>query len=674
MIDNDTLKSIHQQVTDLLLTFQLNDALEGIGLVTRECADQQLARSLESVSNSYQLMLDFLRDDGQDEKRGEIQRELQHEGFRILNSASRLVRIRLREDTYSKSYNNLFAKYGPEPSVSLREEWEKLQGMTERYDTEDHIFNLLWTMPLWTSRDTAMWFEFISCQDILVQQHFISAIFLSCWEYFDPEKITFLRLMADAEENVIHTLTTTYLAFVILRFEKFLDAYPETPLNLKSKRLGETFYQIQRALILQVESPKVMDKINRLIDNIKQESPGKSETEYALIFAAQLKKYTEEGYDLDLAKMSLIHASQFLRTLSHWFAPFDEGRPIVQEFFTRKDGDLARGLRLVIKNSLDCELNKYALCEAMRGQERLKKLEADLEGMVNLDDNPEGATLKYTLSIRNHIQNLYRFFYHSPFVKDVVNAFEGNLQMPDNHYFRPCFGSRRTLDLCRMLVNHEDFVTPIRLLNAIREREGSSFEMLSLLGVCCLHQKDYKQALDVLTQADFMQPDDPEILEHLYQCYNNLPGRHEEELDVSLRLEKLNNSSPESIRKVAKALYALGRYDEALNYFFKEELKNPDNAEVISNIIMFGVQRGRYDLVEKYIEKRYDCKAPWQDYEHEMVGDYYLLKGMWHEAIEHYNHLDPEARERHLSRLPELGVSDQDCALLADIIKLGTKK
>ena len=79
MIDNATMKVLHRQVSDLLLNFQLADGLEGIGLVTRECSDQQLTRSLESLSLSYNKMLDFLEQNGKDENRSKIQDELQRE-------------------------------------------------------------------------------------------------------------------------------------------------------------------------------------------------------------------------------------------------------------------------------------------------------------------------------------------------------------------------------------------------------------------------------------------------------------------------------------------------------------------------------------------------------------------------------------------------------------------
>ena len=194
MIDNATLKVLHQQVSDLLLNFQLADGLEGIALVTRECSDQQLTRSLESLSLSYNKMLDFLEQNGKDENRSQIQDELQREAFRILNSAVRQVRIERAEDIYCKSYKRLILTYGENVCQILQEEWNRQQGMTERYETQDLIFDLLWTMPLWDSKDTAEWYEFISRQDTLVQQHFTGSVFLSCWEYFDTEKITFLRI------------------------------------------------------------------------------------------------------------------------------------------------------------------------------------------------------------------------------------------------------------------------------------------------------------------------------------------------------------------------------------------------------------------------------------------------------------------------------------------------
>ena len=228
MIDNATLKVLHRQVSDLLLSYHLADGLEGIGLVTRECNDQQQARSLESLSLNYDKMLDFLEQNGKDDNRSQIQDELQREAFHILNSAVRQVRIERAEDTYGRSYKRLILTYGENVRQFLRDEWNRQQGMTERYETQDLIFDLLWTMPLWDSKDTADWYEFISRQDTLVQQHFTGGVFLSCWEYFDTEKITFLRLMADSEHDEVHSLCATLLALIIIHYERLIPVYPSS--------------------------------------------------------------------------------------------------------------------------------------------------------------------------------------------------------------------------------------------------------------------------------------------------------------------------------------------------------------------------------------------------------------------------------------------------------------
>ena len=112
MIDNATLKVLHRQVTDLLLNYQLSEGLDGISLVTRECADQQQSRALESLTLSYHQMLDFLEQGGHDAQRGQIQDNLQREAFRILNSAARQIRLERADDNYGKAYKRLFLDFG----------------------------------------------------------------------------------------------------------------------------------------------------------------------------------------------------------------------------------------------------------------------------------------------------------------------------------------------------------------------------------------------------------------------------------------------------------------------------------------------------------------------------------------------------------------------------------
>ena len=666
MIDNATLKVLHQQVSDLLLNFQLADGLEGIALVTRECSDQQLTRSLESLSLSYNKMLDFLEQNGKDENRSQIQDELQKEAFRILNSAVRQVRIERAEDIYGKSYKRLILTYGESVCQILQEEWNRQQGMTERYETQDLIFDLLWTMPLWDSKDTAEWYEFISRQDTLVQQHFTGSVFLSCWEYFDTEKITFLRLMADAENSEVHSLCTTLLALILIRYERMLSIHPSLPLNLRSKRLSETFYQVQRELILMKESPKVNEEINKAITSINPSQPN---------FDQELKRsmrkmgeYAVMGFDMDLSKVPLLHSSRFLRVISHWWAPFDESRPMIQEFFTRRDGNLAQGMRNLFGRSTECSLNRYALCEVMSERIDLNAMENRLSGIFESMDEVSEIGPQPEFVIRNNVQNLFRFFYHSPLAKEVENPFEGDLLMPDNKYLRHCFGKQRMTDLCELLTKVHNTVPALRYLQELIAQDGASAKFLRMMGFCYKLQNKPRQAAQILSQADMLEENDLWTLTQLAECYAQ-SGQTSNLVDVLHQMEYLSPDDISIPLQIADCLNKINQHEDAMNYLYKVELAQPDNTDIMIRIMVCSALLGKFDIAEKYMNRRIESESEWKVADYLAIGDVFLMEGKWKEAIEQYQKAGNENFKRHTSEILSLGITDKDLSLIKDLVE-----
>ncbi len=666
MIDNATLKVLHRQVSDLLLSYHLADGLEGIGLVTRECNDQQQARSLESLSLNYDKMLDFLEQNGKDDNRSQIQDELQREAFHILNSAVRQVRIERAEDTYGRSYKRLILTYGENVRQFLRDEWNRQQGMTERYETQDLIFDLLWTMPLWDSKDTADWYEFISRQDTLVQQHFTGGVFLSCWEYFDTEKITFLRLMADSEHDEVHSLCATLLALIIIHYERLIPVYPSLPLNLRSKRLNETFCQIQKELILMKESPKANEEVNKILSGLSPSQPN---------FEQELKRsmkkmgeYAVLGFDMDLSKVPLLHSSKFLRIISHWWAPFDESRPMIQEFFTRQNGDLAQGMRNLFGRSTECSLNRYALCEVMSERIDINAMENRLSDIFEPMGGVSDIGPQPGFIIRNNVQNLFRFFYHSPISKEMENPFEGDMLMPDNKYLRHCFGKQRMADLCELLTKVHNIIPALRYLQDLVAKEGASAKILRMIGYCYKLQNNSHRAAQIFSQADMLEENDLWTLTQLAECYAQ-NDQVSDLVDVLLRLEALMPDDINIPLRIADCLSRMNRLDEAMNYLYKTELTQPGNTEIMIRIIVCSARLGKFKVAEKYINRLIESETELKEADYLAIGDVYLLEGIWKKAVEHYRKAGNDRFKKHAQEILSLGITDKDLSLIRDLVE-----
>ena len=147
MLDLTTIKTLQQQTTESLLKFHVAEALQGVVAMARESKDRNLITAAEKEECDYHHMLTFLQSNGSDAERGRMQKQLVWRLICIVDNAARAMRLWHGKDYYSKANKPFEDKTIDETSEELWREWEKQLGMVERYETQDLIFDFIWTMP-----------------------------------------------------------------------------------------------------------------------------------------------------------------------------------------------------------------------------------------------------------------------------------------------------------------------------------------------------------------------------------------------------------------------------------------------------------------------------------------------------------------------------------------------
>ena len=184
MIDLKTLRHVTQNGLQAFARGRILDGIAALRTLLPYCATETIVcAETESLEENYHHMLDFLRRGGDDPKRSDVQARIQRKGVILLEQASRAIRIALNDDLYSKA----------QKTVSLETD------ILETDERQDDIFDMLWTSPIWTAQDTALWYDFLLRQRDMVQQHLTGAVFLAAWEHYDAEKMQLLGLLADGE-------------------------------------------------------------------------------------------------------------------------------------------------------------------------------------------------------------------------------------------------------------------------------------------------------------------------------------------------------------------------------------------------------------------------------------------------------------------------------------------
>ena len=270
--------------------------------------------------------------------------------------------------------------------------------------------------------------------------------------------------------------------------------------------------------------------------------------------------------------------------------------------------------------------------------------------------------------IRNNVQNLFRFFYHSPISKEMENPFEGDMLMPDNKYLRHCFGKQRMADLCELLTKVHNIIPALRYLQDLVAKEGASAKILRMIGYCYKLQNNSQRAAQLFSQADMLEENDLWTLTQLAECYAQ-NDKVSDLVDVLLRLEALMPDDINIPLRIADCLSRMNRLDEAMNYLYKTELTQPGNTEIMIRIIVCSARLGKFKVAEKYINRLIESETELKEADYLAIGDVYLLEGIWKKAVEHYRKAGNDRFKKHAQEILSLGITDKDLSLIRDLVE-----
>lgn len=709
MID---LKTLHLIRENGLQAFAQGHILDGIATVRTllpYCASEAVVcAEAESVEKNYHCMLSYLRGGGEDGKRNEVQNKIQRQGIALMEQASRAIRLGLHKDAYSKAFDNSNdALLHPNPSYK-----EKFEGglltPEEFSEMQDDIFDLLWTSNLWTARDTAYWYDFLLRGRDMVQQHFMGAIFLSLWEYYDDEKMQLLGILSDSECHRTRYTAIVYLLLIRIRYKELTPLMPPLPKSLLSAKGRKLVAQVQYEMLLVLVSEKDMERelkeaeelTKRIVpfllrqkkENGGEEVPTQEDQEdmaktlHSVISmrGRYLKNRLQRGLDINLSKLPLLHNCDYMVRIAHWFLPFDKTHPLFQSVMIDKDGNEKQNLSTMVDLILDCDVDKLAMLYLLANDKDFSNAAQKLDDQM-IPKTEGAATQEY--SFRYILQDLYRFFNHSPLHTQVVNPFKSEdtwLDFPD---LAELFSADSHVKCCQLLFEIGRDKQVLRLIDELISRKGASASALQLKGQVLIHQQRHKEAVSCLRSAEILQPDNADILRLLTECY---AAQHwfDGELECLQRLSEMFPDDDTYHRLIPMAMFKAGRNEEALKSFFKLDYEKPDDADIVQHIAMTALKLGKLDLAERYVEKGLQLSVgnKWTCYI--CGGHVRLIRGNWHDAMDYYeqyvssfcqetgqdagNALKQFDKDRGL--LCQQGISAEDILLIREMLQVATEE
>ena len=708
MIDLKTLRLITKNGSKSFGLGHILDGIDALRTLLPYCATETVIYAeAEGLEKNYHYMLSFLRQGGDDEKRSEVQAKIQRQGIILLEQASRAIRLSLNTDLYCKTLARLKDIYegseGFQERILEAYKSSPLSGELEGVHQDD-LFDLLWTSPLWTAQDTARWYDFFLGQRDMVQQHFMGGVFLSAWEHYDSEKIQLLNLLADSECHRTHITAVTYLLLLRLRHKELTALMPPLPDSLLSRKGRQLISQVQYEMLLMLISEKDMEKELKESETLSQELFAKIKSlnindikNIIEMKGRYLKNRLQRGLDPNLTKTPLLHSCEYMHRISHWFQPFDKKHPLFQSVMIDDKGNEKQKLSTMVDLILDCDVDKMATLYLVSNDKDFSKAVQAVEEQ-ELPDLENAVIPEYTFRLL--IQDLYRFFGHSPLSSQLVNPFRQELTLLDFPDLAILFSTDNCLSNCNLILELASYAPEqnkgrlnlaLTVLDNLIEREGASVPALLLKGMTLRQLKQYTEAISCVRSAEILQPDNTDILRFLIECYA-IQHRFEEELEYLLRLSELLPENMKIRRLIPVTMNKIGRKEEALQLFFKLDYESTeddeDYATIISNIADTALALDKLDIAERYTEKELELSDGKNWVAQLRMGHVRLLQGDWKRSLDCYeqfvnifcelNKAEAKTAISEFNKSQEMlvskGIKKEDLLLIHDILQAAVLK
>lgn len=688
-MDNVTLNNITKSCREELSALSIGSGLDQLKIITRYCSNSQIIFQVEEIEENYHSMLSFLAEGGKDEERSLTQKRISQKALEILRIAHRDIRLQEMRDKYSKAFQELQMLYGSEPQEALLKKWGTNLLSDEQMITQDHLFLLIWTSPLWTQKQTAYWYEFMSRQIDNVKIHLVGAVFLSLWEYFDVEKLSFLFFYTETENKKLNALSVTALLFLAEKYQQELIRYPELCKRYQEKPIKSHIIEVITEKIRIHQTLLALNEEERIIAEFSLNMSQDEVTRLMNKKMSLLHKMIEGGLDVNMGnRIALWNRSDFLRdNISHWFVPFEKTSPAIQDLLLDKDGNFKSESYKILDVPNECDIDRYAIYSFM-AKTNLKNnfLDVIAKGFEEIEQSIEGDIYIEVKHYKVTMQNLYRIFAHSPIKSEIENPFSWPYNFWQNSIFQNHFSEEQTIELCTEMMVAKIYDQPVAWLEKLEETSGTSQVMLMIKSKCLYYSENYHQAIASLTQMLFLDEENELALGLIQKCYGKI-GRKDKQLEYIQKLLALKPDEVTYLTSAAIVLIEMEKYDEALEHLFHLDILEPGNPHYMVSIEICAIHLKKFDLALRYnhaILENSDYKDKYLEYLN--AGHIHFIMGDWKEALNCYRKFKDEVEiinrdgkilidldKEFISSakiLKKMDISPSDIQLMRDMIQL----
>ncbi len=657
----------YNRINRLVATQRLKKALEDLGDLITMTRLGEFSGTLENLNTTYENMLKYTLQGVNDPERMNIYNHLRRSIIdlntrikgKILERDPALqtsvlkrdlaVRQRLSGNEFVNTLDDLYFR------KDIDELLQGDHGLTsplpgeyrKHHETIRNIFNFFWLSDSYdaAARELAeltldhskfAWHE---------RALFVSAVTLSLFRYFDPEKFVILhRYFLDQETEVAErSLTGLMMAFYL--YDDILFLYPQLEEILaglaEEKKIAGDLEAITLQIIRSKETEQITKKLKEeIIPEITKMGPNLQEKlkldelipkdfledknpDWSRVFKGSENLYQKmeefsqmqmEGADVFMSAFAHLKNFSFFEEIMNWFVPFFPDNPVIDEALGQEDTGFDKNTFIegLYKTPFICNSDKYSFCLNLRIMPSAQKgllvnlFNAELEGLkeMNEEDSILRPDNKSKIIYTQYIQDLYRFFKLHPFRHEFDDLFSRPLDLYNSRFFgRLVKGTTLKERIGEYYFEHDRYEEALSIFRQLqKEQETPSYELLEKMGYASQKLKNYAEALTWYKQAEIFDTHRKWLVKKIAFCHRALK-QPEEALKYYKEAEANEPDNLYIQASIGHCYLDMEKFDEALKYYFKVEYHQPDNIRIWRPIAWCYFVTGKLEESKKYYDK-----------------------------------------------------------------------
>lgn len=687
-MDEKTFLQLATETKECLTKGHLRDALYLLNTLTGALNNSALHEAQSTTTEDYNRLLTFMQTGSKDESRTEQHLRIMHKAIAILQDARRQYRLQQTGDIYGLTTKKSESRW----TDSLANTLNELTAKTD-YDSIDDMFDLIWTAPQLKDEEEKAIVNLLEFSTSEVRQYLLSALTLALLEYFDPGKLRLLIPYCSHSNGEVRARATVGLCIGTQLHSVYLQFYPELTEAIGKLDFNKEITYVQHDFCLYLESERIQQKMQQeIIPNLiraqrQREKLGFDDDELDLSDPAsgidrktrqrltdsmrEMATLFRDGMDLNLNTFTALKGFPFFRRPCHWLAPFKSERPESMK------------TDIIQKMSM-CDSDKYSISMLFSSMppKQAEQLVAQLTEQIG-EDVIAKKEIRPEHIYHNIIQCLYRLLKRSPWSTEWPVVFSPQMAFIHNTILKESLQTdgEYLAETGRTLLRYKHYTEAKEHLLLLLKQEGGTVDTYIQLAQCEEGEGNLQTAINYYRQADMLQPDDEETLQHLQSCLGRL-GQFEAQLDSLTQLEKLRPDDVKILTETGLCLMQLERWKEAQQRFFKMEFNNQRVVPSVRAIAWCALQMKDLELAHRYYHRILDeepLSSRWEDYLN--LGHTEWLKGhliealdLYHQYVSKYVISQPEVKDalapfdQDAKTLLKLGITPSDIQLMHDLI------